>query len=233
MKAMILAAGRGERLRPLTDSIPKPLVPVHGKPLIEYHIEKLAAIGIKDIVINHAWLGDKIVDHLGDGSRWGVDLHFSQERTALETAGGIKQALPLLGDAPFFVINGDIYVDQLPIDAELVQQGASALLAGNQAHLWLVENPQHNLAGDFALQGSQVLLSGQQQYTFSGMAIYLPSLFDDLVEKAAPLGPLLKQKIAQQAVVGNVYQGYWCDVGTLARLEEVERRLAAKLGNKV
>lgn len=226
MKAMILAAGRGERLRPLTDKVPKPLVQVHGKPLIVYHIEKLATLGITDIVVNYAWLGDKITQYLGDGSRFGVNIKYSPETTALETAGGIKQALPLLGPEPFLVLNGDIFIDDLPISRLQIQQGAERLLHGKQACLWLVDNPEHHPEGDFALSDSLLMLDGSNKLTFSGMAIYQPRLFDDLPSGASPLGPLLKTKIAAKEVTGIHYQQYWCDVGTLARLARVERHVA-------
>lgn len=227
MKAMILAAGRGERLRPLTDTMPKPLVPVLGKPLIVYHIEKLAALGIVDIVINHAWLGQVLVDYLGDGRKWGVNIAYSAETQALETGGGIKRALPLLQNVakdvsnsePFLVINGDVFVDQLP--------DIRPLADGQLAHLWLVPNPSQHPEGDFALKNHQVLEHGDEKYTFSGMGIYHPSLFDNTPEGAFALAPLLKQQMALGRVSGALFHGLWCDVGTVARLTALESNLTA------
>ncbi|KFZ36935.1 mannose-1-phosphate guanylyltransferase [Shewanella mangrovi] len=215
MKAMILAAGRGERLRPLTDTVPKPLVKVAGKPLIEYHIERLAAAGIVDIVINCAWLAEVLMAHLGDGSRFGVNLHYSLEQSALETGGGIKKALPLLGDAPFLVINGDIFIERLP---EL----PTALAAGKLAHLWLVANPAHHPQGDFALRQQRLSSEGTNKLTFAGIGLYDPALFNDCTERRFALGPLLKTAMQQQQISGEQYSGFWCDVGTIERLAEAE-----------
>lgn len=221
MKAMILAAGRGERLRPLTDNMPKPMVPVLGKPLIVYHIEKLAALGIVDIVINHAWLGHKLVEALGDGSAFGVRIRYSAEESALETGGGIKRALPLLcegeSDEPFLVINGDVFIDALP---PITQLAADTL-----AHLWLVPNPEQHPQGDFALDGNRVQELGETKYTFSGMGIYRPSLFNNTPQGAFALGPLLRKQMAQGRVSGALFHGLWCDVGTIARLQGLELRL--------
>ncbi len=177
MKVMILAAGRGERLRPLTDSLPKPLVCVAGKPLIVYHIERLAKAGFKDIVINHAWLGEKLIETLGDGGRWGVNIQYSHETTALETGGGIRQALPLLGNKPFLVINGDVFIDALP---ELEEGDVTHMLNGKLAHLWLVDNPSQHPKGDFSLKAGLVkdkTFDDEVTLTFSGMGVYHPSLF--------------------------------------------------------
>ncbi|MFT6124443.1 MAG: MurNAc alpha-1-phosphate uridylyltransferase [Shewanella sp.] len=223
MKAMILAAGRGERLRPLTDSLPKPLVSVAGKPLIEYHLEKLALIGVTEVVINQAWLGHKLSEMLGDGSRWGLQINYSEETTALETAGGIKQALPCLGDEPFLVINGDIFIDHLP-DISLAYQRVCQGEA--QAFLWLVDNPEHHPQGDFAIDAQgQLTLSDEQRLTFAGLGIYHPQLFSQLPEGKQALGPLLKQAIGQQQIQGEHFDAYWCDVGTLERLDKLQRRL--------
>ncbi|BAJ00773.1 N-acetylmuramate alpha-1-phosphate uridylyltransferase MurU [Shewanella violacea] len=227
MKAMILAAGRGERLRPLTDTLPKPLVCVSGKPLIVYHIERLAAAGIDEIVINHAWLGEKLVQQLGDGSRWGIQLHYSAEKSALETGGGIKHALPLLGDDAFLVINGDVFMDDLPQD---IAAGLAQISAGKLAHLWLVDNPSQHPYGDFPLHHGLVAANRAEDkpaLTFSGMGLYHPSLFDDTPETGFPLAPLLRQKMSSDLVSGSHYSGYWCDVGTIERLEDLERRLQA------
>jgi len=225
MKAMILAAGRGERLRPLTDSVPKPLVSVDGKPLIVYHIERLAQAGIGEIIINHAWLGDKLVQALGDGSRWGITILYSAESCALETGGGIKQALPLLGDSPFLVINGDIFIDDLPDFSEV---GLTELSNGMLAHLWLVDNPKQHPKGDFPLREGLVaadILDNESALTFSGMGIYHPSLFENTPDNGFPLAPLLRKKMALKAVSGSYFPGFWCDVGTKERLDNLEHRL--------
>ncbi|MEZ9594832.1 N-acetylmuramate alpha-1-phosphate uridylyltransferase MurU [Shewanella sp. 10N.261.52.F9] len=221
MKAMILAAGRGERLRPLTDSVPKPLVKVAGKPLIVYHIEKLAAAGFTEIVINHAWLGHKLVQHLGDGSQWQVKLRYSEELTALETGGGIKQALSLLGEEPFFVINGDIFIDKLP--------NIKPLKGDALAHLWLVDNPVQHPEGDFGLSGEYVNDIGPNKLTFSGMGIYQAKLFNDTPDGAFALAPLLRLAMKNQKVTGAYFDHYWCDVGTIARLEQIEKRETKKV----
>ncbi|WP_298771929.1 N-acetylmuramate alpha-1-phosphate uridylyltransferase MurU [uncultured Shewanella sp.] len=218
MKAMILAAGRGERLRPLTDHVPKPLVKVNEKSLIQYHIENLARIGVQDIVINLAWLGDKIIHALGSGEQWGVRLHYSQEETALDTGGGIKHALPLLGDAPFLVINGDIFIDELPSLPALKQE--------QQAYVWLVDNPTHNPRGDFCLVNEKVKTSGYNMLTFSGIGLYCPSFFSQCEDNSFPLGPLLRKKMEQNTVLGTHMTTFWCDVGTIDRLDALEKRLA-------
>lgn len=218
MKAMILAAGRGERLRPLTDSLPKPLVAAAGKPLIEYHLEKLAGAGIHEVVINTAWLGEKLVQTLGDGSRFGVAIQYSHEQEALETAGGILKALPLLGDEPFLVINGDIFIDSLPLLPERLADGVLA-------HVYLVDNPPQHPQGDFALNQSHVAQEGVDKLTFSGMGIYHPALFEGLAPGRHALGPLLRQKMALQQVTGERFEHYWCDVGTLDRLDALNQRL--------
>lgn len=225
MKAMILAAGRGERLRPLTDTLPKPLVPVLGKPLIVYHIEKLAAAGIVDIVINHAWLGHKLIETLGDGSAFGVNIQYSAETLALETGGGIKQALPLLmdadSDAPFLVLNGDVFIDALP---QIMPLAEAAL-----AHLWLVPNPEQHPHGDFALSQGIVRDQGETRYTFSGIGLYRPSFFIGTPDGAFALGPLLRTKMADGQISGAHFTGLWCDVGTVARLQALESTLESAL----
>ncbi|MFQ6372764.1 N-acetylmuramate alpha-1-phosphate uridylyltransferase MurU [Shewanella sp. YIC-542] len=222
MRAMILAAGRGERLRPLTDTVPKPLVEVGGQPLITYHLQHLAAAGFREVVINCAWLAPLLMETLGDGHRYGVKLQYSVEPEALETGGGIKKALPLLGDAPFLVINGDIFIDRLP---ELPQLADNCL-----AHLWLVDNPPHHPEGDFVLQGQQLLADDKpgSKLTFSGMGLYHPQLFAGIDSSRFALGPVLRQYISQGRVSGEHWQDYWCDVGTVARLQTLERRLADK-----
>ncbi|WP_299795874.1 N-acetylmuramate alpha-1-phosphate uridylyltransferase MurU [uncultured Shewanella sp.] len=228
MKAMILAAGRGERLRPLTDSIPKPLVKVDGKPLIVYHIERLAQAGISEIVVNHAWLGEKLVQALGCGKRWGVSIRYSAESVALETGGGIKQALPLLGDVPFLVINGDIFIDELPTFPDFSMGDP---LDGKLAHLWLVDNPEQHPEGDFPLRDGLVSPAphnDESALTFSGMGIYHPSIFEGTPDDGFPLAPLLREKMALKAVSGSHFTGFWCDVGTKERLLKLERRQKSK-----
>ncbi|GGQ18293.1 N-acetylmuramate alpha-1-phosphate uridylyltransferase MurU [Shewanella litoralis] len=223
MKAMILAAGRGERLRPLTDTLPKPLVSVAGKPLIEYHLEKLARTGVKQVVINHAWLGHKLPEILGDGQRWGLEISYSAESEALETAGGIKQALTLLGNDPFLVINGDVFIDRLPDFSAAYEQVSQGHVA---AFLWLVDNPEHHPQGDFAIEANAKLsLTETDKLTFSGLGIYHPQFFESVPAGKQALGPLLKQAIAQQTIAGEYFDSYWCDVGTLARLEQLQNRL--------
>ena len=221
VKAMILAAGRGNRFRPLTDTVPKPLIEVCGKPLIEYHIEKLAQLGISEVVINHAWLGDKIESALGDGRRWGIHIHYSAEpEGGLETAGGIIQALPLLGEAPFLVINGDVYSD-LPFDRLIKQAQRMQESSDISAFLMLVPSPNHNTQGDFGLlEGNQVSESGR--YTFSGMSVLHPKLFEGFEVGFIKLAPILRRAMQKQQVVGDVFDGYWSDVGTLERLEATE-----------
>lgn len=222
MKAMILAAGRGDRLRPHTDVTPKPLLAVAGKPLIQWHIEALAAGGISELVINHAWLGDQIEATLGDGSTFGVHIAYSPEPGgALETGGGIFQALTLLRssaedeDAPFLVVNGDVLTD---IDfARLPRR-----IAG-RAHLLMVPNPPHHPSGDFCLQGDRVTLDSGPRLTFSGIGLYRPSLFAGCRPGAFPLAPLLQAAIAQGQVSGELHAGLWIDVGTAERLAEAKQ----------
>jgi len=245
MRAMILAAGRGERMRPLTDHSPKPLLAVGGKPLIVWHLERLAAAGFHEVVINHAWLGQMIEDALGDGSRWGLRIRYSPEAVALETAGGIAQALPLLSqdDTPFLVVNGDVWSDWEPALA----QDATARMtqSGAQAWLLLVDNPAHNPKGDFRLAPSGVLSDGKQPtngsdpvdgtvestdaisaLTFSGTAVYHPALFRDLTPgEPAALAPLLRAAMLRNAVIGSHHDGVWVDVGTPARLAELDAQL--------
>lgn len=217
MKAMILAAGRGERMRPLTDSLPKPLLAVGGKPLIVHHIEKLAAAGVTTLVINHAWLGHKLVEALGDGSAFGVQIHWSAEASALETAGGIVQALPLLGPAPFLVINGDTWLD---LDYRtLVTQP----LGEDLAHLWLVPNPPQHPGGDFSLNAGRV--QDAPAFTFSGVGLYDPAAFADLPPGVRKLAPLLRDWMAQGRVGGTMLAGEWRDIGTVSRLRELDDQL--------
>lgn len=226
MKAMILAAGLGERLKPLTLSTPKPLLKAAGKPLIQYHVENLAAAGVTEIVVNTCWLGEQIQAFLGDGSAFGVEIAWSEEESPLETGGGICNALPLLGDAPFLVINGDIWCD-CPL-RRLVTEG---LPEKSEAHLILVNNPAHNPAGDFVLGGNglmQFATSGNQTHTFSGISLLHPRLFSRWHGNGIkfPLRDVLKSAIQEERVTGELYSGAWSDVGTVERLDELNRRLA-------
>lgn len=223
MKAMILAAGRGERMRPLTDHTPKPLLPVAGKPLIQYHIEALARAGIEDIVINVAHLGQQIIDALGDGRRFDVRIEYSREpEGALETGGGIAHALPLLGEAPFLVVNGDVWCD---MDYASLFTPPAGL-----AHLLLVPNPPHHPQGDFALHDGQVSSEGELRYTFSGIGVYQPALFAECPAGAFPLAPLLRTAMARQQVSGELFQGVWLDIGTPQRLTELDQQVRREQG---
>ena len=229
MRAMILAAGRGERMRPLTDTCPKPLLKVGSEPLIGWHLRRLKAAGIEEIVINHAWLGQQIEETLGNGAAYGVSIAYSAEGAqGLETAGGIATALPLLGEEPFLVINGDVLTD---IDFTLASAQAAKLSAEQRlAYLWLVQNPAHNPQGDFVLQTDGVVLStgAGEALTFSGMGVYHPALFHDTPPKqAAKLAPLLRAAMAAGKVQGVKHEGLWLDVGTVERLAEAERLAAA------
>ncbi|AZL66637.1 MULTISPECIES: N-acetylmuramate alpha-1-phosphate uridylyltransferase MurU [Pseudomonas] len=222
MKAMILAAGKGERMRPLTLHTPKPLVPAAGKPLIEYHLEALARAGFTEVVINHAWLGQQIEDHLGDGSRFGLRLRYSPEGEPLETGGGIFKALPLLGDAPFVLVNGDIWTDY---DFSALQAPLQGL-----AHLVLVDNPGHHGRGDFRLLG-ELVTDGDDApgtLTFSGISVLDPALFDACQPGAFKLAPLLRKAMAAGQVSGEHYRGHWVDVGTVERLADVERLIGER-----
>lgn len=223
---MILAAGRGERMRPLTDRTPKPLLYVGGKPLIVWHLESLAAGGFKEIVINHAHLGEQIEKVLGNGKQWGLSIVYSPEQVALETAGGIANALPLLGASPFLVINADIYtdIDYAKLRDSHLKNGISGKHA--MAHLVMIDNPPQHPTGDFALDNGLVKLTGAPMLTFSGVAIYDSQLFDE-IETGAPakLAPLLKRKIEKGEVSGEHHRGIWHDIGTPQRLEELNQQL--------
>jgi len=227
MHAMILAAGRGERMRPLTDHTPKVLLEVGGKPLLQWHVENLRRAGFDHIVINHAWLGEQIEQRLGDGSRLGVRIAYSPEGHALETAGGIAMALALIGTDPFIVVNGDIFTD---LDFGGLLARLRALAAGNLlAHLVLVDNPPHHPQGDFALHGETVAPSGDKRLTFSGVGLYRPQLFDAIKPgDRAPLAPLLRTAMQRGAVTGERFGGLWFDVGTPERLQELNRIVAAR-----
>ncbi|MCL2875597.1 MAG: nucleotidyltransferase family protein [Betaproteobacteria bacterium] len=225
MKAMILAAGRGERMRPLTDHCPKPLLAVGGKPLIVRHIERLATAGIAHFVINHAHLGHMLEAALGDGSTLGVHIHWSPEPPgALETAGGIRQAIQFLGEKSFIVVNGDIFCEA--DFAPLIQIAARLSPEGDLAHLFLIDNPAHHPQGDFALDGGRVRANGETCLTFSGIAAYHPTLFASLeAGKPAPLAPLLRSAMNMGRVSGEHYRGRWVDVGTPERLAQLDASL--------
>lgn len=220
---MILAAGKGERMRPLTDSLPKPLLTVLGKPIITYHLTALAKAGIRDIVINLGHLGDKIVETLGDGSRFNVNIQYSYEDPILETAGGIKQALPLLGEEPFIAVSGDILTDfnfsKLPTTLE------------GLAHLVLTENPPHHPKGDFALQNGLVvdlpdpLLTAPTLFNFAGIGVYSPEFFENCPKGAYPLGKLFKTAIKSKQITGEFFKGVWYNIGTPEQLKDVEKSL--------
>ena len=216
---MILAAGRGERMRPLTDTVPKPLLPAGGRRLIEHHLEALAAAGIRDVVVNHAHLGARIEAALGDGTAYGLRIRYSPEAEALETGGGIFRALPLLGPGPFLVVNGDIWTDYDP--------GRLRIADADLAHLVLVDNPPHHPAGDFVLAGGRVQPEGTPRLTFSGIGAYRPALFSDCTPGRFPLAPLLRAAMARDAVGGEHFAGRWVDVGTPERLAALDRLLGA------
>lgn len=238
---MILAAGRGERMRPLTDNIPKPLLQAGNDTLIEYQIRSLARAGFRDIVINHAHLGKMIETAIGCGKRYGVRIKYSPEKTALETAGGIANALPLLTDdaqgLPFLVVNADIYCEfdyatLLPVLHAMRQDNSGSLShLAHLAHLVLVDNPPHHAAGDFALTLNQVELTGDKRLTFSGIGIYHPLLFRD-VEPGLPtkLAPILHAAIDDKRVTGEYFSGTWMDIGTPKRLDQLRRQLSDQHG---
>ncbi|MGB7816406.1 MAG: nucleotidyltransferase family protein [Methylotenera sp.] len=222
MKAMILAAGRGERMRPLTDHTPKPLLKVGGKPLIVWHLERLAQAGFKEIVINHAHLGEQIENALGNGAQWGVSIQYSTEKVALETAGGIAYALNLLGDAPFLVVNGDIYIE--------IDFATLTLKPNHLAHLVLVDNPPQHAQGDFSIESGMLKNEGTQRLTFSGVGVYHPDLFANIIKgQPAKLAPLLRQAIDDKRATAQYYQGVWHDIGTPERLKQLDTKLSQKL----
>lgn len=235
MITMILAAGRGERMRPLTDHTPKPLLEVGGKALIVWHIEKLVAAGITELVINHAHLGEKLEAYLGDGRQFGAQIQYSRESSALETAGGIANARPLLGELPFAVINGDIWCDY--DFARLAERATSLKTSSDMAHLVLVDNPAHHPTGDFALNNGRIeedanlrLTSNDLRLTFSGIGVYHPALFSQIPRgSVAPLAPLLRSQIAAGKVSGEHHAGLWIDVGTPKRLQELDAQLRGTL----
>ena len=211
MKAMILAAGKGERMRPLTDTVPKPLLDIAGKPMLQHHVEALVKAGIRDLVINHSYLGSMIEERFADGSDFGARIEYSAEGPEpLETGGGIYQALPLLGEGPFIVVNGDIWCDYPYADLQL---GESLL-----AHIVLVPNPSHNPAGDFGLEQGRALNQSATRHTFAGIGVYRPALFAQVVDSRFPLAPLLREAANKQQLGAELYPGSWLDVGTVERL---------------
>ncbi|MCK5669195.1 MAG: nucleotidyltransferase family protein [Gammaproteobacteria bacterium] len=225
MRAMILAAGRGERMRPLTDKMPKSMLEVSGKPLIQYHVENLVQAGIVEIVINHALFGEQIEAYLNDGKALGASITYSVEGDQpLETAGGIVRALPLLGDKPFVTVNADIWTD-FSFQDLLCQ---SDDLSNDSAHLILVDNPEHNPEGDFALSDEKVVNQGKPMLTFSGISIFTPKFFKDCASGSAPLAPILRKAASQGRVTGSHYQGQWQDIGTPARLSDLRQSLDIK-----
>lgn len=225
MKAMILAAGFGKRMRPLTDNLPKPLLEVGGKPLIVYHLEKLQVLGVRDVVINVAYLGDKIIEALGDGRAWGLNIEYSPEKEPLETGGALLQALPMLGEEPFLLVNGDVWSDY-PL-RQLIEQ---PLKPNSLGRLVLVDNPDHNSRGDFALHDGWLLHNTNVDagYTFSGVSLIHPDLIATYPERRQtfPLREAFSDAIAHDRLEGEIYQGQWWDVGTPERLGELDASLS-------
>lgn len=219
MKAMLLAAGRGERMRPLTDALPKPLVQVGGRALIEWHLQALARAGIREVVINLSWLAEKLRAALGDGRDFGVSISWSEEGPVpLETGGGIFRALPQLGPAPFLVVNADIWTD---IDFARLRLAPEA-----HAHLVLIPNPPHHPRGDFGLEGDRIVIRETERFTYSGVGVYRSEFFAGCTPGRFPLLPLLNRAIAAERVRGEVHPGQWCDVGTAERLAGLSARLS-------
>ncbi len=215
MKCMLLAAGIGERLRPITDKIPKPLVKIAGKPLIEHHLENLKSAGFKEVIINLSHLGEMIENHLGDGSDFGLHIEYSYEgETPLETAGGIIKALPKLGNQPFLVLNADIWCNHSLSFARLSND--------KLAHLVLVDNPEHNADGDFAYEFGKIYNNGKNSLTYSGIGVYDPKLFKDLTAEKLALAPILRNAIEKQLISAEYFTGKWFDIGTPDRLEDAD-----------
>ena len=220
-----MAAGRGERMRPITDTLPKPLVPVAGKPLIGYHLERLARAGIKEVVINLSWLGDRIKAALGDGRAYGLSIAYSEEGPVpLETGGGIFQALSLLGTGPFLVVNGDTWSD--------IDYAHLALENGADGRIVLVDNPTHNTRGDFGLAGDLVVDQDFDRFTYSGVGVYRPEFFAGCSPGRFPMLPLMKRAIAARALRGQLHHGEWCDVGTPERLASLDAEVRARLAGR-
>ena len=215
MKAMILAAGRGERMRPLTDNCPKPLLKVAGKALIEYHIAALLKAGFKEIIINHAYLGQQIEDYLGDGSKHGVSIVYSAEKEALETGGGIYQALKYIGDEPFVLVNGDVWCDY---DFNKIPKTIDGLI-----HLVMIDNPEHNPGGDFYFHNNRLLETKGVKLTYSGIGVYHPKLFASCQAGKFPLAPLLRTAIKNKQALAEHHKGSWMDIGTPERLEQINQ----------
>jgi MurNAc alpha-1-phosphate uridylyltransferase len=226
-KAMILAAGRGERMRPLTDRLPKALLEAGGKPLIVHLIERLARAGVSELVVNVSHLADRIEERLANGAHLGVTISYSREESPLETGGGIAYALPLLGNAPFLVVNSDVYTD---FDFRRLEPAADALARGDcDAHLVLVDNPEHHREGDFSLRSGRVFLDGSARLTFSGIGVYVPALFSTVRRGSkSPLMAVLAPAMARGRVGGEHHRGTWLDVGTPSRLEQLEEQLRAQ-----
>ncbi len=224
MRAMILAAGRGERMRPLTDHTPKPLLKVGGKPLIVWHLERLAQAGFTEVVINHAHLGEQIEAALGNGNQWHLTIQYSPEIIALETAGGIANALPMLGDKAFLVVNGDTFTEIDFVQLKLSYQLSRKLFALDPlAHLVLVDNPPQHPQGDFAIEAGMLKNEGAHKLTFSGVGIYQPALFASIARgEPAKLAPLLRSAIAENKATAEYYSGIWHDIGTPERLMQLD-----------
>ncbi|WP_374962346.1 N-acetylmuramate alpha-1-phosphate uridylyltransferase MurU [Spongiibacter tropicus] len=215
---MILAAGFGERMRPLTETTPKPLLRAAGKPLIDYHLEKLAVAGFNEVVVNSAWLSEQIVDYLGDGARYGLQITHSVEHEPLETAGGIVRALPLLGDEPFLLINGDVWTD--------MDFAALRSARPDAAELVMVTNPAHHPEGDFALADDGLLREqGEPRYTFAGVSVWQPACFAGLAPGRRPLKPLMQALMARSQLRGRLHRGQWWDIGTPERLAVLDAEL--------
>ncbi|SFD60276.1 Nucleotidyl transferase [Thiohalospira halophila DSM 15071] len=216
MRAMLLAAGRGQRMRPLTDTTPKPLLEVAGESLLARHLRRLAAAGIREVVINHAWLGEQVEAAVGDGRTWGLAVRYSPEDPALETGGGITAALPLLGEDPFLVVNGDVFTDY---PFERLPQEPDGL-----GHLVLTPNPDHHTGGDFALEAGRVRAAGGTHSTYTGIAVLRPALFAGCRPEPFPLGPLLREAAERGELAGELFTGEWNDVGTPERLSALRQR---------
>jgi N-acetyl-alpha-D-muramate 1-phosphate uridylyltransferase len=219
---MVMAAGRGERMRPITDTLPKPLVPVADKPLIVYHLERLALAGVREVVINLSWLGERIRSALGDGREYGLSIAYSEEGPVpLETGGGIFKALPLLGSGPFLVVNGDTWSD--------IDYGHLGLEDGALGRIVLVANPTHNTRGDFGLEGDVVIDREVDRFTYSGVGVYRPEFFEGCSAGRFPMLPLMKRAIASRVLRGELHRGEWCDVGTPERLAALDADVRARV----